>query len=248
MLNNGYADMDDKEYEKIRNIVAEKIAGEVTLSQNPGKTIKKWRNSFGITQVQLSNELELSPSVISDYESGRRSSPGTNMIKRMVEAMLSIDSKNGGKNIRNYGRILRTGIDFSAVLDIAEYDSPVTCKEFCRYIGAEFVESIDGFNSKIFGHTAIKSLKAILEFSHGEFQQIYGWSTERALIFTDVTTGKSPMVAIRVTNLKPGMVVLHGIEEANPVARKIARIERIPLAVTTENLDDVITTLSERGG
>ena len=55
----------------------------------------------------------------------------------------------------------------------------------------------------IYGYTVINSLNAILQLSSSEFNRIYGWSTERALFFTDVSTGKSPMVSIRVTPFKP---------------------------------------------
>ena len=39
------------------------------------------------------------------------------------------------------------------------------------------------------------------------------------------------MVAVRVTNLKPGVVILQGLEasEVDPVAVKIAELENIPL-------------------
>jgi hypothetical protein len=41
--------------------LAEKIAGEITLSQSPGDTLRKWRRNFGITQTDLSNHLGISP-------------------------------------------------------------------------------------------------------------------------------------------------------------------------------------------
>ena len=31
----------------------ERIAGEITLSETPGGTMKKWRELFGISQVDL---------------------------------------------------------------------------------------------------------------------------------------------------------------------------------------------------
>jgi putative transcriptional regulator len=91
----------------------------------------------------------------------------------------------------------------------------------------------------------VDSKKAILELSSHEFQKLYGWSTERAMIFTKVSTGKSPMVAIRVTNLKPAAVVLHGlsIREVDPMAKKMAEVDRIPLLATTMDLDELIEAL-----
>jgi len=53
------------------------------------------------------------------------------------------------------------------------------------------------------------------------------------------------MVAIRVTNLKPGAVVLHGLNEPeiDPTARKIAEIEQIPLMTTTFSINKMIEVL-----
>ena len=69
---------------KIKNALSEKIAGEITLSPKPGQTIRKWRNVFKITQTELAAYLKQSPSVISDYESGRRQSPGIQTVKRII--------------------------------------------------------------------------------------------------------------------------------------------------------------------
>jgi putative transcriptional regulator len=61
--------------------------------------MRKWRDLFNVTQIEVANILDLSSSVISDYEKGRRRSPGSNFIKRYVEALLEIDSKHGGIKI-----------------------------------------------------------------------------------------------------------------------------------------------------
>ena len=37
--------------------------------------------------------------------------------------------------------------------------------------------------------------------------RVYGWSTERALVFSGIKYGRSPMIAIRVHPMKPAMVV-----------------------------------------
>ncbi|WGI16815.1 helix-turn-helix domain-containing protein [Methanonatronarchaeum sp. AMET-Sl] len=229
--------------------LAEKIAGEICLADHPSKTLKKWRKNFGITQTELAEELSISPSVISDYESGRRSSPGINIVKRLINGMISIDLEHGGKNVRSYGRILRSGLDFDAILDMNDYKSPVGFNSFCSQLGVEVVQKEEE-DRDIHGHTVIDSVKAIVELNHGEFQQLYGWSTERALVFTRVSSGKSPLVAIRVTSLKPQMVVLHGIEpnEISPIALQIARAEGIPLGVSNIDIESVLERLSSIGG
>ncbi|MBU2617785.1 MAG: helix-turn-helix domain-containing protein, partial [Euryarchaeota archaeon] len=186
------------------------MAGEVTLSDDPGETLKKWRKNFEISQAELSKFLGTSPSVISDYESGRRKSPGTLIVGRIVGALLELDMQKGGKKLHSYESILRSGLA-NVIYDMYEYSTPLPLENFAELIRAEKI--VGDFNKAINGYTIIDSVKAILGLSSNEFYRLYGWSTERALIFTKVSTGKSPMVAIRVTNLKPGAVVLHGLNE-----------------------------------
>src|SRR5437899_10347027 len=69
----------------------EKIAGEIALSDQPGKTMRKWREELRISQTELATHMRVSPSVISDYEAGRRTSPGIKTIHRLVDALLEID-------------------------------------------------------------------------------------------------------------------------------------------------------------
>ena len=46
--------------------VKQEIAGEISLSDDAGATMKKWREIFGITQVELSKHLGITVSTISD--------------------------------------------------------------------------------------------------------------------------------------------------------------------------------------
>ena len=75
----------------IREVLARRIAGEIILSSKPGATMRKWRELFAISQVSISEKMVLSSSVISDYESSRRKSPGATFIRRFVLALLQID-------------------------------------------------------------------------------------------------------------------------------------------------------------
>src|SRR3989304_2593449 len=85
-----------------KETLAKRIAGEIVLSEDAGKTIQKWRNIFKIPQRRLADEMKIMPSVISDYENGRRKSPGIKIIKRIVNSMIAIDEVNGGKIILEY--------------------------------------------------------------------------------------------------------------------------------------------------
>lgn len=231
------------EREDVRKRLAEKMAGEITLSPNPGATLRKWRKNFEVAQNDLAHFLGISPSVISDYESGRRRSPGTLIISKIVDALLKIDEQNGSKKIQAYENILRSGFKLDVIYDIHEYSSPVPLDEFVKAIKATKITG--EFNRTINGYTIIDSLRAILELNANEFYRLYGWSTERALIFTRVSTGRSPLVAIRVANLKPGAVVLHGLASSrvDPIARQIAEIERLPLMTTDMPVEEMIEAL-----
>ena len=56
---------EDESHEMVRQRLAEKMAGEITLSEKPGEALKKWRLNFEIAQTDLSGYLSVSPSVIS---------------------------------------------------------------------------------------------------------------------------------------------------------------------------------------
>ena len=88
------------------------------------------------------------------------------------------------------------------------------------------------------------SLKAILSLSSQDYLKIYGWSTERALIFTDVHYGRSPMVAIRAHPLTPAMVVYQKPDQTDQLAIKLAEREGIPLVVTDLSVEKLVDKLS----
>lgn len=234
------------EYQDIRNKLAEKMAGEITLSDNPGETLKKWRANFEISQSDLATFLKVSPSVISDYESGRRKSPGIFIVSRIVEAILEMDAARGGAKTRSYEGMLRGGFSADAIYEIHEYLSPISVEELTNLVKGEVVY-IPGseFIKPLYGYTIVDSLKAILALSYNEFQKLYGWSSERAMIFTNVSTGRSPMVALRVTNLKPALVVIHGLSasQVDIIAVKIAEIEHVPLVATVMQIPDLVRAL-----
>jgi putative transcriptional regulator len=219
------------------------MAGEITLSDSPGLALKKWRMSFDITPGALAERLSVSPSVISDYESGRRKSPGTAIVGKIVDTILAIDEKNGGKNIEKFAGMLYSGVEPDVIYDIHEYVSPVPLQKFADAIGCSNL--CGPMELSIYGYTVVNSLNAILQLSSSEFNRIYGWSTERALIFTNVSTGKSPMVAIRVTPFKPRCVVLQGIapENVHPIVPKLAERDRITLLCTEMEIDTLVQKL-----
>jgi len=215
-----------------RRDLAEKIAGEIVLSDDPGATMRKWRTDFDVSQTALSDELDVSPSVISDYESGRRESPGIRVVERVVDGLLDVDEARGGNHVRQYARVLSAGFDSDVVLDLREYQSNRRLTEF--YDAIEATELVSGSQDRIAGHTVIDSIAAIRRLSSEEFYRLYGQSTNRALVFTNITRGESPLVAMRVVNPTPNAVVLHGIDEDSlwDYAPALARIDGFSLAIT----------------
>ena len=226
-----------------REDLAMRIAGEITLSDDPGATLRKWRTDFDVSQTTLAAQLDVSSSVVSDYESGRRESPGIGVIRRMVEALLDIDEARGGGRIRQYARVLSAGFESDIVQDLREYPTSIPLERL--YEAMDATELVRGDEDRISGHTVIDSIEAITRLSSEEFYRLYGQSTSRALVFTNVTRGESPLVAMRVVNPTPNAVVLHGLDENDlwEHAPTLATIDGFSLAVSTRDLTDTLGDL-----
>ncbi|MDI6642467.1 MAG: helix-turn-helix domain-containing protein [Candidatus Hodarchaeaceae archaeon] len=218
---------------EVRERIAKWIAGDIALSDDPGAAFRRWRERFGLNQTALAKVMRVSPSVISDYESGRRKSPGAATIKRVVEAFLSADEKGGGAVSRTFSQVFGSQLPPDVVLEIREFGEPVDGKTICKAVGGTVVANKELLDQKLFGYTVIDSYKAVLGLSSDDFRRLYGLTTERALVFTGVTTGRSPMVAVKVIGITPGMVVLHGeLGEADALGVKIAELLKVPLVVS----------------
>jgi len=229
----------------VKDILAEKIAGEITLSPKPGQTIRKWRNAFEISQTELANFLDLSPSVISDYESGRRKSPGILTVKKIIKAFLEIDEKNNkGKILRKYQFITKNQ---EGILDIIEYPYSIPIKKFIKGICGKLLTSKMDMNMNIKGFTLVDGIEIIKTINSTSYSTLYGWSTERALVFTGIRYGRSPMIAIRVHPVKPSVIVYHNPGAVDPLAIQLADRENIPLVVTNIALNELRKKLNAFG-
>ncbi len=229
----------------IKDTLSEKIAGEITLSPKPGQTIRKWRGVFGISQTDLANFLKLSPSVISDYESGRRKSPGIQTDKKIIEALVEIDEIHGGKILHQYDSMVETQ---EGILEIMEYPFTVPAVEFIKEIDGNILTSNEiGLRKNVKGFTLVDSVKTIETINAGDYNRLYGWSTERAIIFTGIRYGRSPMIAIRVHPVKPTVVVYHRPGSVDSLALKLADRENIPLVTTSLSLEELKKKLVKIG-
>lgn len=219
-----------------------KIAGEISLSKDPGSAMKKWREVFGISQTELSQFLKISPSTVSDYESNRRKSPGIAVIRRFVDALFEIDAGKGGEVAKRFREVE----DTKALYEAIDFLKPVNAKEFAKTLGCKVVACGEKLEQKnIFGCTILDSIKMILELPYESFIKIYSGTSERALIFMHVSTGRSPMIAVRVTPIKPAVIILHDLGEVDKLAIKIAETEGIPLLTTKMPLEDIRKTVKE---
>ncbi|MGC8586342.1 MAG: helix-turn-helix domain-containing protein [Candidatus Micrarchaeia archaeon] len=222
----------------------EKIAGEIALSESPGSAMKKWRELFGITQTELSKQIKISASTISDYESNRRLSPGVGVIRRFVDALFEIDEKKGSNVINSFNKL--NARETPSFYQIHDFTAPISGVDFNRIIEGKIVANPSFLdNIKIFGYTRLDSLRVILEMSPAEYPMLFGSTTERAFIFEHVTTGRSPMVVIRVAPIKPKIVVVHNLLNVDKLAVKIAQVEHIPLLATKLPMEEISNRLSK---
>ena len=201
--------------------------------------MRAWREKLGIKQKALADTLELSASVLSDYESGRRPSPGVQFVRKYVDALVRLDEGRG----RLLSKLVSDDRD-QAILSIGEFHAPIAAKRILRALDAEVLAG-DPSDVRLYGYTVVDNIKTIYALSGYDFYRIFGATTERALVFTKVGMGRSPLVAIRVSQLKPRVVVIHGPREVDPLAVDLAKREGLVLALSgAQSEEGLIASLS----
>ena len=212
------------------SVLARRIAGEIILSSKPGATMRKWRELFAVSQMRLSDKMVVSASVISDYESGRRPSPGTKFVRRFVWALLKIDEERGGRFIHEFAKL--TSSPTNAIVDLREFPIPVRAEYLSRALEGKTVACLEKYVKEVQGYTVVDAKKAVETLSGLEFSQLFGATTERALIFTNIENGISPMLIVRVSSLKPRLVVFHGALP-DEYSIRLSEYDGIPLIYST---------------
>ncbi|MHB8633163.1 MAG: helix-turn-helix domain-containing protein [Thermoplasmatota archaeon] len=215
--------------------VLERMAGEIALSDAPGQTIRKWRETFGFAQAEVAARLGVSASVVSDYESGRRRSPGIATVRRLVEAFVALDHERGGHILAR----LQPQDAGDGILAIGEYRRGVAGPAFMERIEGRALVQGDLEERRVHGFTLLDSPRAIASLGATDYVRVYGGSTERALCFTGIKYGRSPMVAVRVHPMKPSLVVYHRPEQVDSLAHRLAEAEGVPLVVTELDLEEL---------
>lgn len=224
----------------LREVLARRVAGEIILSNKPGATMRKWRELFAVSQMRLSEKMVVSSSVISDYESGRRPSPGTKFVRRFVWALLKIDEERGSRFIHEFAKL--TGSPSNAIIDLREFPIPVRVEYLCKAIKGEVVTSPSNVR-EVYGYTIVDEKKAVETLSGLEYSQLFGATTERALIFTNIENENPPMMIVRINSLKPRLVVFH---DAKPdeYSIRLAEYDHVTLVHSNiQGLEQLVKTL-----
>ncbi len=220
--------------------IEKRIAGEIAISNEPGAMIRKWREIFGVTQSEIARAMGVTPGVISDYEKGKRQ-PGSKFIKKFVQSLINIDKERGWSTLKEFVKHLVDYID--AVVDMADFERPVSIDELISVVDGYVPTSYINPSLKLYGYTVIDSIRSIEELDAREFSTLMGLSMSKAIIFTRVKSGRSPMVAMRVTHWKPNLVVLHEPRMLDTLALRLAEKDKITVVVS---LVKDVETLVER--
>ena len=220
----------------MRKLKAE-VAGDIILAEDAGEAMRKWREIFEVSQSELASYLGVSPSTISDYESGRRRNPGVKIIKRFVDALFEIDMKRGGNIIR---RLKEDKGDHEEYFEVYEFTKPLPLKDFTQIIEGKVITNEEKLSStKIYGYVVLHSIKVMLEMPEELFKVLNMHAIDKAFIFLDVSTGRSPLIVIRIAPNKPRAVVLHGLQKVDELAKKISEREGIPIITTRKPISEI---------
>ncbi|MFZ8789623.1 MAG: helix-turn-helix domain-containing protein [Acidilobaceae archaeon] len=227
-------------------LIAKRIAGDIVFSDDPPSTLRKWREYFEVSQADIARFMRISPSVISDYEKGRRV-PGVRFVQRYVAALLESDKLKGWRRVSSMAASL--GMIPGVVLDMMEFSRPLSLDEFVEVVKGVLLTPEVRSDRLVYGYTMVDSIKTILTLSGIQYSVLFGMTPERAIIFTKVQAGRSPMVAVRVSPVKPSVVVIHGPrDEVDALAVEIARRDNIPLILSlakdVEELKSLLRTSS----
>lgn len=222
--------------------IAKRIAGDIIWSDDPGRTIKKWRTVYGLGQGDVARMMGVSHSVVSDYERGKRAA-GRSFIRKFIKVILDHDAANGWIVTRRVARLLNIYVE--GIIDIGEFMEPISLDELTRLVDGILLTSTTE-HRPIQGYTILDSVLTVQSISANEFVKVMGATSDRVVLFTRITRGRSVMVATRVSPVKPSVIVLHGIKWVDPLAIRIGIIENIPLIVSTMDIGEIIRRFRSR--
>ncbi|AWR97844.1 helix-turn-helix domain-containing protein [Acidianus sulfidivorans JP7] len=211
-------------------LIGKRIVGDIVWSNNIGLSMKKWREMFGISQNELASHLGISQTVIANYEKNRRQ-PGSGFIKKFVEGLIEIDERRGMKVITELSKAFT--LSFPFILDMRDFETPIKYDELI--IAIDGIPLTSNINlDKIYGFVIVNSIEAITSLSGMEFYQFLSLIFNKVIVFTKVSSGRSPMVALKISPIKPKIVVFHRPLRMDPLAIDLADREGINVIISTK--------------
>ncbi|MBW9141013.1 MAG: helix-turn-helix domain-containing protein [Candidatus Aramenus sp.] len=220
--------------------IGKRIAGDVVWSRDVGASLRKWREVFGVSQSELARTLGVSQSVVTDYERNKRN-PGSAFIRRYIEALLSIDARRGYKVVKELAKAF--AFSFPFIVDMRDFVTPVKLQEVIVAVDGVPVNSSLG-NIDVYGYVVTDSIKAITALDGMEFYQFLSISLNKVVVFTKVTSGRSPAIALKIAPVKPKVVVLHRPARMDPLSIYLMDREGVTVIVSLKRTEeDLIASL-----
>src|SRR3989454_311758 len=182
--------------------------------------MRKWRTEFRITQTDLAKHMRVSPSVISDYESGRRTSHGIRTIKKLVDAIPETDRRTGQKVAKRYE-------EFSDVIpSMKEFSLGMRAADFLRKIDGRPLTHSPALRRVLNRDTVIDSIKAITTPDATDHPKIYRSSSEPGPPFTGGKERTPPQNGVQAIRAKtvPGPdedVIRMSVGAARPAMTRV---------------------------
>lgn len=227
--------------------LANKIAGELVFSADVGKSIQKWRTNLRISQRELAGRMKIGPSVVSDYESGRRKSPGARMIRKIVECMLLIDfEKRQALSLAGAMPLSESAIDEN-IITLVPFSGPKSVEEVARNTEGSIVAGEKSKKTVSDGCVVIDSLgKENLSFS--DLRKICDSCHGKASVFTKPSDGCSVIITSKIVGIYPSCVIFYGVKdliELSSIALSIADSEGIPVIISSIQSKDLFLKRSQ---
>jgi len=148
-------------------------------------------------------------------------------------ALLTLDERNGGQVVSAFVRLMDVSlVDLNIVLAMSDFTTSMTSRKFCEILKCSVKSGEEYLDKEIYGYTLVDVERAVRELDSEAFLKLFGATTERCLIFTNVNTGRAPMIAIKSQEFKPTLVILHGVGKIDRLALELSEQMRIPLAVS----------------
>jgi putative transcriptional regulator len=131
---------------------------------------------------------------------------------------------------------------------MAEYARPRTMDEVARALKGVWLAGTAMMDQPVYGYTVVDSIKAVTSLESFDFLRILGGNTMRVVVFTNVSRGRSPIIAAKIFPIRPRMIAVHGprsAEEVDRLAVELAERSGMPYVLSLhKTVDEILDALS----